>query len=82
MYAIRSYYGQRVEAVERRAKYLLVRLERGSLILHLGMSGSLRILAGAEPPGRHDHVDLLLEDGSRLRLTDPRRFGAVLWTEA
>jgi formamidopyrimidine-DNA glycosylase len=72
---------RRIEAVERRGKYLLLRLDHGCLILHLGMSGSLRIQDGAVPPGRHDHVDLRLEDGRVLRLRDPRRFGAVLWSE-
>ena len=71
--------GQRILAVERRAKYLLLRLERGTLILHLGMSGSLRVLPSATPAEKHDHLDLLLEDGHCLRLRDPRRFGAVLW---
>jgi formamidopyrimidine-DNA glycosylase len=64
----------------RRAKYLLLRLDQGSLILHLGMSGSLRLLPAAVPPGPHDHLDLVLEDGNCLRLRDPRRFGALLWT--
>jgi len=72
--------GQRVVAVERRAKYLLIELERGTLILHLGMSGSLRVLPADATPGPHDHFDLRL-DGRLLRLRDPRRFGAVLWTE-
>jgi formamidopyrimidine-DNA glycosylase len=71
--------GQRVLAVERRAKYLLLRLDRGTLILHLGMSGSLRVLEADAPPLLHDHLDLVL--GARcVRLHDPRRFGAVLWT--
>lgn len=73
--------GAWIQAVERRAKYLLLRLDRGTLILHLGMSGSLRLLSVAEPPQRHDHLDLVLEDGSCMRLRDPRRFGAVLWWE-
>jgi formamidopyrimidine-DNA glycosylase len=75
----RSLPGQRILAVERRAKYLLLRLEQGTLILHLGMSGSLRVLPSATPAEKHDHLDLLLEDGHCLRLRDPRRFGAVLW---
>jgi formamidopyrimidine-DNA glycosylase len=75
----RSLPGQRILAVERRAKYLLLRLEHGTLILHLGMSGSLRVLPSATPAEKHDHLDLLLEDGHCLRLRDPRRFGAVLW---
>jgi formamidopyrimidine-DNA glycosylase len=71
--------GQPVQAVERRAKYILVRFPSGTLIIHLGMSGSLRLLPTAVPPRPHDHVDILL--GERcLRLHDPRRFGAMLWT--
>ena len=73
--------GQRIEAVERRAKYLLIRAESGTLIVHLGMSGSLRLVDAALPAGRHEHVDLLLESGQALRYTDPRRFGAMLWSE-
>lgn len=72
--------GQRIHCVRRRAKYLLIELDTGSLILHLGMSGALRILPTTTPPGRHDHLDLELDDGQCLRLTDPRRFGALLWT--
>lgn len=72
--------GQPVREVSRRGKYLLLRLETGSLILHLGMSGSLRIISADSPAGRHDHVDLILDDGHCLRLRDPRRFGALLWT--
>lgn len=71
--------GQRVAAVERRAKYLLLRIPRGTLIIHLGMSGSLRVLPADSPVGAHDHVDLMFHDHS-LRLRDPRRFGAVLWS--
>ncbi|EWC42114.1 bifunctional DNA-formamidopyrimidine glycosylase/DNA-(apurinic or apyrimidinic site) lyase [Pseudomonas stutzeri] len=73
--------GQRIEAVERRAKYLLVRAEAGTLIIHLGMSGSLRLVDAALPAGKHEHVDILLESGQALRYTDPRRFGAMLWSE-
>jgi formamidopyrimidine-DNA glycosylase len=71
--------GARVQAVERRAKYLLLCLDRGTLILHLGMSGSLRVLPAATPPQLHDHLDLVLAGGTCLRLRDPRRFGALLW---
>jgi formamidopyrimidine-DNA glycosylase len=73
--------GRLVRGVARRGKYLLVDCSGGWLILHLGMSGSLRILPAASPPGKHDHFDLTLDDGTLLRLRDPRRFGAVLWTE-
>ncbi len=72
--------GQTVHAVERRAKYLLLRCDKGTLILHLGMSGSLRVLDQATPPAKHDHLDIVFEHGLCLRLSDPRRFGAALWT--
>jgi formamidopyrimidine-DNA glycosylase len=75
--------GRVIRAVDRRAKYLLLRLDSGDdLIVHLGMSGRLRILVAPENPGRHDHFDLELDNGHALRLTDPRRFGAVLWAPA
>lgn len=70
--------GQRLEAVERRAKYLLFRFPAGTLLVHLGMSGSLRVVPAGSPPGPHDHVDLAF--GERvLRLRDPRRFGSLHW---
>jgi formamidopyrimidine-DNA glycosylase len=71
--------GQAVLGLQRRAKYLLINFAHGTLILHLGMSGSLRILPIGTPPQKHDHFDLVLDDGQLLRLRDPRRFGAVLW---
>ena len=75
--------GQRIHAVRRRAKYLLLDTDAGdSVLLHLGMSGMLRVLPGRTPVGRHDHVDLALDSGRVLRLTDPRRFGSVLWQAA
>lgn len=73
--------GRRIAGVSRRAKYLLIELDQGWLILHLGMSGSLRILPADTPPERHDHFDLVLDSGQCVRLRDPRRFCAVLWTE-
>lgn len=73
--------GRIVHGVRRRGKYLVLELDRGALILHLGMSGSVRVLTRPEPPDRHDHVDLLLEGGTCVRLRDPRRFGAVLFTD-
>lgn len=72
--------GQRLHAVERRAKYLLLRCDNGTLILHLGMSGYLRVVDGELPPGKHDHLDLLFSDGQALRFNDARRFGLLLWT--
>lgn len=76
--------GQRINAVERRAKYLLLHTQAGSALLHLGMSGMLRILPPDTPVGPHDHVDIVLARSARegprvLRFTDPRRFGCLLW---
>jgi formamidopyrimidine-DNA glycosylase len=72
--------GQTVQDVTRRGKYLLLHTKAGTVILHLGMSGSLRLVASDEPVGKHDHVDIVFNHGRSLRLRDPRRFGAVLWT--
>lgn len=72
--------GQRIMSVTRRGKYLLLSAQTGTIILHLGMSGCLRILPVGTPPKLHDHVDLELEQGKILRFSDPRRFGALLWT--
>jgi len=77
----RHLLGHPVGKVGRRGKYLLLPVGNGTLIVHLGMSGSLRILSCDTCPGPHDHVDLVLDNGSRLRFTDPRRFGAWLWTD-
>lgn len=71
--------GARIEAVRRRAKYLLLDTLAGSALLHLGMSGSLRVLPAATPVKAHDHVDLALDGGRVLRFNDPRRFGSLLW---
>ena len=72
--------GLTINNVARRAKYLLLETDQGTLIIHLGMSGSLRILPSATPAGAHDHFDLVFGKQC-LRLRDPRRFGAVLWTD-
>jgi formamidopyrimidine-DNA glycosylase len=73
--------GQRLREVHRRAKYLLLDFDNGCLIIHLGMSGSLRILSAPEEPAKHDHVDIAFDDGYCLRYHDPRRFGAILWSD-
>ena len=73
--------GQRINSVSRRAKYLLLGFDHGTLILHLGMSGRLRIIPAGRIAEKHDHLDILFGNGKTLRLTDPRRFGAVLWTK-
>ncbi|MBF0612547.1 MAG: bifunctional DNA-formamidopyrimidine glycosylase/DNA-(apurinic or apyrimidinic site) lyase [Magnetococcales bacterium] len=71
--------GQRILALQRRGKYMLLVLQKGGVIFHLGMSGVLRWLDSPPPAGKHDHVDMMLSDGSCVRLQDPRRFGAILW---
>ncbi|MEA1888563.1 MAG: bifunctional DNA-formamidopyrimidine glycosylase/DNA-(apurinic or apyrimidinic site) lyase [Pseudomonadota bacterium] len=73
--------GCKIHSVKRRAKYLLLDCGTGSLIIHLGMSGSLRILDQTTIAEKHDHVEIMFDNGKVLRLQDPRRFGAVLWTE-
>ncbi|MGE5625095.1 MAG: bifunctional DNA-formamidopyrimidine glycosylase/DNA-(apurinic or apyrimidinic site) lyase [Bacillota bacterium] len=77
---LRELPGQCIEDVARRGKYLLLKTAAGTALLHLGMSGSLRVLPKDTPPQKHDHVDLVLENGLALRLRDPRRFGTLLWT--
>lgn len=72
--------GQTVRSVARRGKYLLFDCGAGWLIIHLGMTGFLRLLPGATPPGKHDHLDIVLDDGALLRFHDPRKFGTVAWT--
>lgn len=73
--------GQRVLRAGRRAKYLLIELESGTLLLHLGMSGSLRVLPAETPRLKHDHLDFVLDSGQTLRFNDPRRFGSLHFTE-
>ncbi|TVP54258.1 MAG: bifunctional DNA-formamidopyrimidine glycosylase/DNA-(apurinic or apyrimidinic site) lyase [Halomonadaceae bacterium] len=73
--------GQTVTGVDRRAKYLLLHQGAGTALVHLGMSGSLRVSDASEPLRRHDHVELRLSSGHHLRFNDPRRFGAWLWSE-
>ncbi len=73
--------GREIAAVARRGKYLLLHLDRGHLIWHLGMSGSLRILPRGTQPVMHEHVEIELDDGQALKFRDPRRFGALLYTD-
>jgi formamidopyrimidine-DNA glycosylase len=72
--------GRLVRRVDRRAKYLLIGSDAGTIIVHLGMSGSLRIVSSDVPPRPHDHWDLVIDSGKVLRFHDPRRFGSLLWT--
>lgn len=73
--------GQVVSSVDRRAKYLLLRTAQGTAVVHLGMSGSMRIVGPHDPPGRHDHFDICVPSGEAIRFHDPRRFGCLLWTD-
>jgi formamidopyrimidine-DNA glycosylase len=70
-----------VRAIDRRAKYILIRFDAGTLILHLGMSGSLRLVKADTPRRTHDHWDMRMDGGWVLRFHDPRRFGSLHWTE-
>jgi formamidopyrimidine-DNA glycosylase len=87
---IRQAHGRRVTACRRRAKYLLIELSDpgsgdgrpGGLMIHLGMSGSLRLSSVDEEPGKHDHVDIVLNGGRCLRFNDPRRFGLFIWWDS
>jgi len=71
--------GQRILSVRRRAKYLLIDTEPGAMLIHLGMSGSLRVLQSPPKPGLHDHYDVMFAGERLLRYNDPRRFGCLLW---
>ncbi len=71
--------GTQIEGVSRRAKYLLMSLQQGSLIWHLGMSGSMRVLPTGSPAALHEHVEFQLDNGQSLKFRDPRRFGALLY---
>ena len=73
--------GSVIQAVTRRAKYILITLNSGTIIIHLGMSGHLVIVARTRVPEKHDHVDMILSNNTILRFNDSRRFGAVLWTD-
>ena len=72
--------GQKIRQVCRRAKYIYLILDNGYIIIHLGMSGSLRICTSKIPAEKHDHIDICVSSGKILRLRDPRKFGCVLWT--
>ncbi len=74
--------GQTITAVRRRAKYLLIETAAGTLLVHLGMSGSLRLVDAGLPAAKHEHIDILLASGQALRYTDPRRFGVLTWLES
>jgi len=73
--------GQTIRSVERRAKYLFLNLDTGTVIVHLGMSGSLRVITDNTPPLKHDHVEVTLANHRTLRFNDPRRFGCWLWAQ-
>lgn len=72
--------GQTIHRVVRRAKYLIFKLDQGSILVHLGMSGSLRIVNGSAAWRKHDHIEMKMSNGYVLRFHDPRRFGCWLWS--
>jgi len=74
--------GRQVTGLRRRAKYMLIETGAGGLLIHLGMSGSLRLCTDDDAPRKHDHFDLVLSSGAIIRFNDPRRFGAFLWWDA
>ncbi|OCG72068.1 DNA-formamidopyrimidine glycosylase [Gilliamella sp. Occ3-1] len=80
--AISNVHGQIILDIKRRAKYLLLQLPNNWIVIHLGMSGSLRILKNPQKAEKHDHIDLVLENGVTLRYIDPRRFGSWLWANS
>ncbi|PCH62637.1 MAG: DNA-formamidopyrimidine glycosylase [SAR86 cluster bacterium] len=73
--------GNHIVNVRRRGKYLLLELHKGTVLIHLGMSGSLRIVDSSAVVGKHDHVDIVFANSKILRYTDPRRFGCILWDD-
>ncbi len=72
--------GKRISKIERKGKYILIHLSRGGLIIHLGMSGSMRVLCEPREPGKHDHFDLISDTGEIIRFHDPRKFGCLLFS--
>ncbi len=76
---ITSIEGLKSIGIERRAKYLLWHFKHGTVVMHLGMSGAMRIVSSKEPLQKHDHFEVIFTSGKALRFNDPRRFGAVLW---
>lgn len=72
--------GKVLRSVARRGKYLLLQFDHGTVLVHLGMSGNLRVVDEHALIGKHDHIDIQFDNGRILRFTDPRRFGCVLWT--
>lgn len=73
--------GRKLHGISRRGKYLLLTCDGGTLLIHLGMTGHLRLAPAGTADGRYDHVELCLDNGMRLRLSDPRKFGTVIWVD-
>jgi formamidopyrimidine-DNA glycosylase len=73
--------GKVVSKLTRRGKYLLIGIDSGTALLHLGMSGSLRVINKNVPATKHDHIDIVLVSGKAIRFNDPRRFGSLLWSD-
>lgn len=79
---VKDLVGIKSGEIERRAKYMLWHFPQGSLVMHLGMSGTMRVVSSQTSLKKHDHFEVVFEDGSALRFNDPRRFGAILWQPA
>ncbi|MFK7993065.1 MAG: bifunctional DNA-formamidopyrimidine glycosylase/DNA-(apurinic or apyrimidinic site) lyase [Granulosicoccus sp.] len=79
---VQALTGQIITAIDRRGKYILIRVKPGTAIVHLGMSGSLRVCTGQEPRRKHDHFQIITSTGNVIRYHDPRRFGCLLWQAA
>ena len=79
---VKALHGSTIESLSRRAKYVLINTRKGSLILHLGMSGSVRIVGPSVTPEKHDHIEIKLGSGKLMRFNDPRRFGCLLFTSS
>lgn len=72
---------QTIKGISRRGKYLLISFPNGTLIAHLGMTGTLQVLPEKSPTKKHDHIEITLDNGKCIRFNDPRRFGSMVWTE-
>ena len=76
---IKKLQGEISSGISRRAKYMLWHFDSGSVVMHLGMSGTMRVVDSATPLKKHDHFEVIFDNGKALRFNDPRRFGAILW---
>ena len=78
-YLPKTIKGEFIKKISRRAKYILIKFSNGTLVVHLGMSGSVSVVASGEALKKHHHFELILDNGTSIRFHDPRRFGSILW---